>query len=259
VWRILARSVIGSSHRRFEIGCQDSCYTHRMSVGDDECLIVACADGAGSAAEAALGATTACQVFCSRARAALSGTLRVADLDHAHMLGWYREVREELVDVAARRDIGSRDLACTLLTAVLTRDVAVFAQVGDGVIIAGTDGAYRSITWPSSGEYANETTFITADTFDKDFECVRLQGPVSDVALLTDGLQRLALSYANRSVHAPFFAPMFRALLAADIPDALGEELERFLDSPAVNERTDDDKTLVLASWDHSNDNPTCL
>lgn len=133
---------------------------------------------------------------------------------------------------------------------MLSPRAGVFAQVGDGAIVLGADGSYRAVTWPTSGEYANETTFITADAFEDAFECVRWQGPVREVALLTDGLQRLALNYANRSVHAPFFAPMFQALLAAEAPDLLGPELERFLDSPAVNERTDDDKTLVLAMWD---------
>lgn len=230
-----------------------------MSVGDEECLIIACADGAGSAAEATLGAATACQSFCLRAREALSGDLRVADLDHARMLAWYREVREELAEEATRRNIRLRELACTLLTAVLAPDVSIFAQVGDGAIIVGASGSYRPVIWPRSGEYANETTFITADAFDKDFECVRLQGLACEVALLTDGLQRLALNYANRSVHAPFFAPMFHALLAAEAPDLLACELERFLDSPAVNERTDDDKTLVLATWNGNDGNPAGL
>jgi protein phosphatase 2C-like protein len=218
-----------------------------MSVGDDECLILACADGAGSASEGGLGATIACQQFCLRARDALSGDLRVTDLNELQLLGWYREVQDDLAEEASRRGIQPRELACTLLTAVMSPDSGIFAQVGDGVIVIGTAGAYRAITWPTSGEYANETTFITADAFDKAFECVRWHGPLREVALLTDGLQRLALSYADKSVHAQFFVPMFQALLAADPPDLLGPELERFLDSPAVNERTDDDKTLILA------------
>jgi hypothetical protein len=223
-----------------------------MSVGEDECLVIACADGAGSASEGGLGAAMACEAFCLRARDGLSGDLRVADLDAMRVLEWYRQVRDELAEEASRRNIRTREFACTLLTAVLSPGIGVFAQVGDGAIVLGADGAYGAVTWPTSGEYANETTFITADTFEKEFECVRRQAPMREVALLTDGLQRLALSYANKSVHAPFFAPMFQALLAAEVPDLLGPELERFLDSSAVNERTDDDKTLVLAAWNGS-------
>jgi len=227
-----------------------------MSIGEDQCLVIACADGAGSASEGGLGAAMACQAFCLRARDGLSGDRRVAELDDIRILEWYRQVRDELAEEASRRNILPRELACTLLTAVLSPGAGIFAQVGDGAIVLGADGAYEAVTWPTSGEYANETTFITADTFEKAFECVQRRSPVREVALLTDGLQRLALSYANKSVHAPFFAPMFQTLLAAELPDLLGPELERFLDSPAVNERTDDDKSLVLAAWDDTDGGP---
>ena len=249
MWRVLARSVVGTSHRRLGTGCQDSCFVHRMSVGDEPCLVVACADGAGSASEGAAGAALACEAFCLCARDGLSTGLRIADVDQARMLCWYQQVRDNLAEEAARRALPVRELACTLLTAIVSPRAGVFAQVGDGAIVLGADHSYRVVTWPVPGEYANETTFITADAFDRAFEFVRWPGRVSELALLTDGLQRLALSYANKSVHAPFFAPMFQALLGAEDPDFLAADLERFLDSPAVNERTDDDKTLVLAIW----------
>ena len=70
------------------------------------------------------------------------------------------------------------------------------------------------------------------------------------MALLTDGLQGLALRFASREAHGPFFEPMFARLRreARRGLDGLHGELARFLDSPAVNQRTDDDKTLVLAT-----------
>ncbi|MGL4552961.1 MAG: PP2C family serine/threonine-protein phosphatase, partial [Gemmataceae bacterium] len=62
-----------------------------------------------------------------------------------------------------------------------------------------------------------------------------------------DGLQGLALHYATRTAHGPFFAPLFRALRGAD-PEELGDPMRAFLESPRVNGRTDDDKTLILAA-----------
>lgn len=249
MWRVLARSVIGTSHRRRDGECQDASFTHRMTIGDDEHLILACADGAGSAAEARLGATLACEAFCRHARTALSGGARLADLDDATVRAWYRSVRDELVDEAAERAIRVRELACTLLTAVVSAEGGVFAQVGDGAIVVGGDAGYEAIAWPANGEYANETTFVTGDHFEHGFAWARRDAPVAEVALFTDGLQRLALNFADQSVHAPFFAPMFEALRRVDHVDVLDDELARFLDSPAVNDRTDDDKTLVLAVW----------
>ena len=68
--------------------------------------------------------------------------------------------------------------------------------------------------------------------------------------MFSDGLQRLALVYQSQTVHEPFFEPMFAELRNADLQtcNSLSDQLARFLDSPKINERTDDDKTLVLAS-----------
>ena len=75
-----------------------------------------------------------------------------------------------------------------------------------------------------------------------------------ELALFTDGLQALALHFVSREVHAPFFEPMFERLRQEPPGDAPGleAELRAFLDSAEVNRRTDDDKTLVLATRGNS-------
>ena len=77
------------------------------------------------------------------------------------------------------------------------------------------------------------------------------QGKVTDVALMTDGLESLALHYASKSVHEPFFHGMFQPLLDADGAkeiNRLSTSLERFLSSERVGSRTDDDVSLILAT-----------
>jgi hypothetical protein len=56
---------------------------------------------------------------------------------------------------------------------------------------------------------------------------------------------------ATNTAHVPFFTPFFNVLATATAAqeDHLQAELVRFLQSSAVNERTDDDKTLALAHW----------
>jgi hypothetical protein len=74
---------------------------------------------------------------------------------------------------------------------------------------------------------------------------------IDEVALFTDGIENLVLHRATRSVHEPFFNQMFRAVReskAVGIDQGLGDALGRYLSSPAVCDRTDDDKTLVLAT-----------
>jgi hypothetical protein len=75
--------------------------------------------------------------------------------------------------------------------------------------------------------------------------------PLSDIALISDGLESLALHYASKSVHAPFYAGLFDPLIKSDVAgrhDALSAALETFLGSPPVIARTDDDVSIVLAT-----------
>jgi hypothetical protein len=126
----------------------------------------------------------------------------------------------------------------------------VFFQIGDGAIVyQAEDGRYVPALWPQSGEYANCTWFLTDRDASTRVQAARARG-VHEVALFTDGLQGLALHFVSRAAHGPFFAPMFARLrgMRPTRPRGLAGELRAFLDSPAVNQRTDDDKTLVLAT-----------
>ena len=67
------------------------------------------------------------------------------------------------------------------------------------------------------------------------------------VAGFTDGIETMALSIGDKTVHTPFFERMFTELERCDDETCLHSPLINFLSSERVNERTDDDKTLVLA------------
>jgi hypothetical protein len=106
------------------------------------------------------------------------------------------------------------------------------------------------VFWPEAGEYANMTRFITDPDALEHVRSVVTDAAPDEIAVFTDGIQRLALDFRAVAVHAPFFAPMM-AVLRQQPPDEcalLEAQLAAFLDSPKVNSRTDDDKTLVLAS-----------
>ena len=78
----------------------------------------------------------------------------------------------------------------------------------------------------------------------------RLGSAVDRVALTTDGLERLALDFARAEPHAPFFNGMMKPLAGLSSPGrsaAVSARLGSFLDGDAVNSRTDDDKTLIVA------------
>ena len=72
---------------------------------------------------------------------------------------------------------------------------------------------------------------------------------------MTDGLERLALRFDTQTPHVPFFDPFFRAIRAAKDYTGLNDALQTFLASEPVRERSDDDKTLILASFVNETEN----
>ena len=200
---------------------------------------MAVADGAGSASHADTGATTACDEFIRRVGLVPPETLLTPD----GMVELFRDVREAVLAEAERLGVSGRELACTALLAVIGPSVAAFAQIGDGAMVVGD----RVIFWPEPAEYANATDFLTDDDWAAKLHFAMTDVPVTEVAVLTDGLQRLALDFQGKAPHAAFFRPLFDALRSATDVEALVEPFRDFLDSPRVNARTDDDKTLVIA------------
>lgn len=241
-WTVLGHSIAGTSHRARNSPCQDA-FSVKTFGPAGEWLVVVAADGAGSASHSQVGAALAC--------AGLAG--RVATLDPEMFLcregvvSLFTEVRGALFLEAERLDVRPREIACTALLAVVGPASAAFAQLGDGALVVGDGEGHRPIFWPEPEEYANATDFLTDDGFAERLRFETLAGPVAEVAAFTDGLQRLALDFATRTAHPAFFGPMFKQLRDAADPETLTEPFRGFLDSPRVNERTDDDKTLVLA------------
>lgn len=154
-------------------------------------------------------------------------------------------MRAQVHAAAAAAGLSARDLASTLLLAVLAPRFTWIVQVGDGAVVGMLPGvdSPQLACWPQQGEYANQTHFVA----DADAQPVVVRWPASDaLAVLTDGLQHLALYSATRSAHPGFFAPLWQALRAHD-PARLAPQLSAWLASAAIAERTDDDVTLVLA------------
>ena len=104
------------------------------------------------------------------------------------------------------------------------------------------------LSWPSQGQYASTTFFVTDDELQ--LRISRFNTPLRTLALLTDGLERLALDFATTAAHVPFFSAIaapVQASVAQGRDSRLSEALRSYLGSDRINERTDDDKTLLVA------------
>jgi len=248
-WRVIGSSVIGTSHVQTSSSCQDSCfYLVVKDQNNNPFLVAVASDGAGSAQYGEIGAELACETGGRELIAAIESAGEAA-LSVELAIKLLESIREDITAAAEARNTTARSLACTLLGTVIGPDQALYFQVGDGAIVVKQEGQLTPVFWPDSGEYANMTYFVT-DANAQDHLRAEVRDTTDELALFSDGLQRLALVFATESAYAPFFEPMFNALRSSndEQTDALCAALERFLGSDAINRRTDDDKTLILAT-----------
>jgi truncated hemoglobin YjbI len=254
-WRFAGASVVGVSHTHTATPCQDYhlCEEHPLANGATV-LILAAADGAGSASRSLEGAKRACNRFRDAVASLFNGGGQLEDITEDFMAEWLAQFQDAIGDLADREGLETRDFACTLLAAALSAEGGVFFQVGDGAMIVSTPETpdeYNCVFWPDKGEYANVTTFITQEQAREEFQYRRCLEPCVEVALLTDGMERLALHFLTRTAHNPFFRALFAPVRHQEKhghSQEMSERLRDFLGSPQVNSRTDDDKTLILAS-----------
>lgn len=254
MWTIVSASVIGTSHEANVTPCQDACHLMRAKIGADDVLLAAVSDGAGSASHSQIGSSEAVQHLL---KLVTREVIDPAAISEEQVRSWYRGVLDHLTGVGERESVALGELACTLLMAVVWRNGAVFAQVGDGAWIIEQGGQLIAATWPETGEYANVTVFLTTrDALVPDdqgafrhLQFRRVDGPIDAVAGFTDGLQALALDYARQAPFERFFKTMFTPLRAAADETQLIAPLQQLLASEVITSRTDDDKTLVLGVW----------
>jgi len=254
MWKYGFASVAGTFHLKSSTPCQDA---NRVEVVVDavgaEVLLAVASDGAGSATLAQLGSRLACDLFIDEVKSHIeSGNTRAIIADN-FITDWISKFRRMAPGWSRADSARIQDFACTLLAAVVWHNGALYFQIGDGAIVESQRNEpdrYTVVCWPQQGEYANMTNFLTdADAAEKVVREAR-SGEIDEIAIFTDGMQRLALDYRARSAYAPFFAPLFTWLRprSGGHSRELSDSLAVYLNSDKINSRTDDDKTLILAT-----------
>lgn len=217
-------------------------------VGNETVLLLACSDGAGSAPLSQVGSNLVCKKAITLMADDIQSRERLESVTSDSALRWLSDLHEMLVFEAAMHDTHLRDLACTTLLAVIGDSGAAFAQIGDGAIVINKSGVYQTVFWPQSGEYINTTNFITDPRFPALFSFCWMDERIDELALFTDGIQMLCLDYSSKQAHGPFFYPLFERLRVQPDPHDLCDGMRAFLSSQEIVARTDDDKTLILAT-----------
>ena len=252
-WRYVAASVIGTSHEKAGGTCQDAsdCQIYAPPAGETV-LAAAVADGAGSAVCGGEGAAIACRALLDLMNEQLVSGKTVEQITRDTVEAWIAAIQNLLEEEASAASRERRDFACTILGLLVGESHAACLQIGDGAIVLADseEHAYGHVFWPDRGEYANTTHFVTEDDALQHLQFASINRRVVEAALLSDGLQTVALNYQQQIAHEPFFKGLFVPLRTAEegCSPELSASLAAFLSSPRVNEKTDDDKTLVLAS-----------
>ena len=285
-WQVVSAAVSGSSHRRQGIPCQDA-VDYRIIKNNrlpDSILLVALADGAGSAPLAEKGAQWAVEAAMQAMESRLADGLPKALPFEPDEAGWedsqlddwertvleiqgfdddppegalalnvmlrqtFKAARSALIDLADESGNPLRWYATTLICAVVSPNWIAAGQLGDGAVVASSDDSgLFCLNRLQRGEYANETYFLTQEDALEQMETQVADSPITSVAVMSDGLIRLALNMRSKEPHQPFFQPLFAFAAASENNGEAHEKLAAFLDSERVLARTDDDKALVLA------------
>jgi hypothetical protein len=147
--------------------------------------------------------------------------------------------------------LDSSRLATTLCVALANRDVALFAQIGDGIVAVESDSGVETVLIEPKDHYANTTWFIQSDEgFEESFRTVMRRG-ITAFALSTDGMSYKITNIATGEAYEPFFRGSWQHVRSGASADNFAALLRGIED-----DQTGDDKTMVLAALRGSNGTP---
>ena len=221
-------ATMAGPHHQLKGSANQDFSDHRMV--DDNKLILALADGAGSL-----------ELSHRGARLAVATALDTAE----GLVGIGVEIREAIYNsLASARDAllsheDSQKMGCTLTLALIDGEEWAVGSVGDSFALLfprESDPLY--VSEEPAGEFANITTLLTSSTF----EPLILEGTtqLEAIVLSSDGLQSIAIEGANMP-HMGFWRPLIDRAALSNL------DLEAFLSFLSSKEQISDDTTIILA------------
>ena len=238
-WRIYAASAIGKGHIDGGIPCQDAF----SQVSGDEWVVAVVCDGAGSAAKSEIGSRACADAISSFLAKCVGDPTAVCE----------RSIVERAVEAAragidghaVALNVSSRELACTLVGAVLHGQGGYLFHIGDGMAVVELAEGPPVLSLPENGEYSNETYFVTDADWQAHLRVVPFSGVIRCLTLMSDGPMPFAINRERTGLFDPYMAPVKSFLSTAG--EAEGSEA---LQATLLDERTwsitSDDKTILL-------------
>jgi hypothetical protein len=181
-WMFAKGAVVGRSHDKMGTPCQDSVGATR----NRQTVVLALADGAGSARHSEVGARLAVETTLQLLSHHFDELETSNDGNTQHRI--IDAVLSRLREEAASAGVEIHDCASTLLFVAVKGSRFIVGHLGDGVVACERDGRGDVLSHPLRGEHANETVFVTSRNA---VDCLSLisgdVAPISSFALMSDG------------------------------------------------------------------------
>src|SRR6266404_6575402 len=132
-WSWIGACSTGSSHIRAGTTCQDSAGC--IAVRDQHALLAIVSDGAGSAEYSAVGSRLVVECFARCVISHLRANQSLEAITKELVLDWLDEVRDHIFRSAEQRAISPREMAATLVGAIVFLNRAIVCHVGDGACV----------------------------------------------------------------------------------------------------------------------------
>lgn len=249
-WAWIGACSIGSSHAKSGKPCQDYAACIELPLNGKSVLVAAVSDGAGSKEFSEYGSRIVVHHFIRAVANYLQKAKSTSELSGEVARDWIDDIRDRIAATASAVGVNPKEFSATLVAAVVCPDKVVTFHIGDGACVVRNvdDTGWQVPSWPAHGEYASSTYFVTDDP-EPHLRCCVMEGDFGQIALFSDGLERLALDFPNKSAFGKFLDPMFTPLSGMKPGRArhLSTQLRTYLDSKTITDRTDDDKSFVLA------------
>ncbi len=240
-WRAVGAVETGRSHLREGKVCQDKiCILTRNGV-----MTTALADGCGSAKVPELGAEVVtrriCQLLCDRFEEFLHNPAG-AEVKQEIL----RQLYEALDECCLSHGCTREDLASTLLAVAVRGDCYLMLHIGDGVIGYVRNGRIRVASVPDNGEFANETTFVTAPDALSSLRIYKGRNElIEGFVLMSDGCEASFYNRANVVLAPVLTRQIYRLGITSEA--FFRPSLEQSM-AETIRYRTMDDCSLILAA-----------
>ena len=241
MWNMASCAVQGRGHIAQDMPCQDKVF----ACTDGTFSYAALADGAGSAAYSHYGAEAAVQSLKDFFEELSSDGFLLDEEDETTLK---EEIINRILDrldlLAQDYDCGLDDLASTLLVIAEKDGRYALLHIGDGVIGCRRNGVLEVLSYPTNGEFVNETFFTTTDGCETLLTLKSGESAGIDAFfLMSDGTEAGLYNRRTRSLGVGL--SKLADVTANRSPTAVSRMLEKLFES-TMRKLTADDVSLVV-------------